>query len=248
VGGSPTWQAAVRTHPLVTLTGVGRGWARPASQWEVARANCAMSSLTVFGFFELAAVTDPASVPDAVAAVLGITQQPGKDRQRVGGRPALEGRSRLLVFDNCEHVLDAVGDLIEGNSFRTRRPCMSLPPAVKGFGLPTNTCGPVPSLDFDRRYRIVGRRHCSSSAPAAVQAGSFRWAAAGESAAVVEICRQLDGIPLGNRVGGLTHAVDDGHRGGVNRLGDRFPSSSSVSSPRVGNAIKHCVTARGVVL
>ena len=29
-------------------------------------------------FFELAAVTDPAAVPDAVAAVLGITQQPGQ--------------------------------------------------------------------------------------------------------------------------------------------------------------------------
>jgi predicted ATPase len=28
--------------------------------------------------FELAVVTDPAAVPDAVAAVLGITQQPGK--------------------------------------------------------------------------------------------------------------------------------------------------------------------------
>jgi predicted ATPase len=29
-------------------------------------------------FFELAAVTDPAAIPDAVAAVLGITQQLGK--------------------------------------------------------------------------------------------------------------------------------------------------------------------------
>ena len=27
--------------------------------------------------------------------------------------PALEGRSRLLVFDNCEHVVDAVADLVE---------------------------------------------------------------------------------------------------------------------------------------
>jgi hypothetical protein len=36
-----------------------------------------MSSLTVFWVFEPAAVTDPAAVPDAVAAVLGITQQPG---------------------------------------------------------------------------------------------------------------------------------------------------------------------------
>jgi predicted ATPase len=26
---------------------------------------------------------------------------------------ALEGRTRLLVFDNCEHVLDAATDLVE---------------------------------------------------------------------------------------------------------------------------------------
>ena len=26
---------------------------------------------------------------------------------------AMEGRSRLLVLDNCEHVLDAAADLIE---------------------------------------------------------------------------------------------------------------------------------------
>ena len=26
---------------------------------------------------------------------------------------ALEGRVRLLVFDNCEHILDAAADLIE---------------------------------------------------------------------------------------------------------------------------------------
>ncbi len=62
--------------------------------------------------FELATVTDPAAVPDAVAAVLGITQQPGKG---VGESvaAALEGRVRLLVFDNCEHVRDAAADLIE---------------------------------------------------------------------------------------------------------------------------------------
>jgi predicted ATPase len=55
--------------------------------------------------FELAAVTDPAPVPDAVAAVLGITQQPGRGvAESVAA--ALEGRVGLLVLDNCEHVLD----------------------------------------------------------------------------------------------------------------------------------------------
>jgi predicted ATPase len=63
-------------------------------------------------FFELAAVTDPSAAPDAVAAVLGIVQQPGKT---VGESvaSALEGRSRPLVFDNCEHVVDSVAELIE---------------------------------------------------------------------------------------------------------------------------------------
>jgi predicted ATPase len=63
-------------------------------------------------FFELAALADPGAVPDAVAAVLGITPQPGKSvAESVAA--ALEGRMRLLVFDNCEHVLDAAAELID---------------------------------------------------------------------------------------------------------------------------------------
>jgi predicted ATPase len=51
-------------------------------------------------------------VPDAVAAVLNIAQQPGKSL--VDSIAAtMEGRVRLLVFDNCEHLLDTVADLIE---------------------------------------------------------------------------------------------------------------------------------------
>jgi predicted ATPase len=45
-----------------------------------------------------------------VAAVLGITQQPGKSvAESVAA--ALEGRVRLLVFDNCEHVRDAAASV-----------------------------------------------------------------------------------------------------------------------------------------
>src|SRR4029079_633980 len=62
--------------------------------------------------FELAAVADPAAVPEAVAAVLGITEQPGKSLTD-SVAAALEGRLRLLVFDNCEHVRDAAADLVE---------------------------------------------------------------------------------------------------------------------------------------
>ena len=103
-------QAAVKAHRLVTLTGVG-GVGKTRLALEVA-ARLADEFPDGVWFFELAAVADPAAVPDAVAAVLGITQQPGKSVSE-SVAAALEGRVRLLVLDNCEHVLDAAADLIE---------------------------------------------------------------------------------------------------------------------------------------
>jgi hypothetical protein len=64
--------AALRTHRLVTLTGVG-GVGKTRLAVEVA-GQLADEFPEGVWLFELAAVTDPAAVPDAVAAVLGITQ------------------------------------------------------------------------------------------------------------------------------------------------------------------------------
>jgi hypothetical protein len=69
-------QEAVKAHRLVTLTGVG-GVGKTRLAVEVA-SRLADEFPDGAWFFELAAVTDPAAVPDAVATVLGITQQPGK--------------------------------------------------------------------------------------------------------------------------------------------------------------------------
>jgi predicted ATPase len=68
-------QEAVKAHRMVTLTGVG-GVGKTRLALEVAT-NLVDEFPDGVWFFELAAVADPA-VPDAVAAVLGITQQPGK--------------------------------------------------------------------------------------------------------------------------------------------------------------------------
>src|SRR6202023_2672140 len=103
-------QAAVKAHRLVTLTGVG-GVGKTRLALEVA-ARLVDEYPDGVWFFELAAVTDPAAVPDGVAAVLGITQQPGKSVSE-SVAAALEGRVRLLMFDNCEHIRDAAADLIE---------------------------------------------------------------------------------------------------------------------------------------
>src|ERR1700694_1008906 len=103
-------EAALKEHRLVTLTVVG-GVGKTRLALEVAARSTPNFADGVW-VIELAPVGDPAAVPEAVAAVLGITQQPGMSvADSVAA--ALEGRSRLLVFDNCEHVLDAAAEMIE---------------------------------------------------------------------------------------------------------------------------------------
>ncbi len=183
-------QAAVKAHRLVTLTGVG-GVGKTRLALEVASRLVDEFPDGVW-VFELAAVTDPAAVPDAVAAVLGITQQPGKTvSESVAG--ALEGRVRLLVLDNCEHVLDAAADLIEAILAQSAT-VEILATSREGLGVPDEQVRAVRSLDaaagidsaavtlFVERARGI--------------ASGFSMATPDEVGAVVEICRRLDGIPL----------------------------------------------------
>jgi predicted ATPase len=183
-------QAAVKAHRLVTLTGVGGvGKTRLAS--EVA-AHLADEFPDGVWFFELAAVTDPAAVPDAVAAVLGITQQPGKTvTDSVAA--ALEGRVRLLVIDNCEHVLAAAADLVEAilsHSVTVR----ILATSREGLGVPDEQVRPVRSLDaaagIDSAAVSLFVERAQGIAP------GFSMVDRDEAAAVTEICQRLDGIPL----------------------------------------------------
>ncbi len=184
-------QAAVKAHRLVTLTGVG-GVGKTRLATEVA-ARLADEFPDGVWVFELAAVTDPAAVPDAVAAVLGITQQPGKTVSE-SVAAALEGRVRLLVFDNCEHVLDAAADLIEAILAQSAT-VKVLATSREGLGVADEQVWPVPSLDRQRGNRLCRGRLCSSNAPRVWRRAS-RWPQPDEAGAVVEICRRLDGIPL----------------------------------------------------
>ena len=136
-------QAAVRVHRLVTLTGVG-GVGKTRLAFEVA-ARSAPSFPDGVWVIELAPVGDPTAVPDAVAAVLGITQQPGMSVAS-SVASALEGRVRLLVFDNCEHVLDAAADTIEAILARSAT-VKILATSREGLRVADEQLWPVPSLD-----------------------------------------------------------------------------------------------------
>jgi predicted ATPase len=183
-------QAAVKAHRLVTLTGVG-GVGKTRLAVEVA-SRLADEYPDGVWFFELAAVADPAAIPDAVAAVLGITQQPGKTVSE-SVAAALEGRVRLLVIDNCEHVLSAAADLIEAIVAQSET-VKILVTSREGLGVADEQLWPVPSLDVGAGVDsaavnlFVERAH--SVAP------RFSMAPTDEAEAVVEICARLDGIPL----------------------------------------------------
>ncbi len=183
-------QAALKGHRLVTLTGAG-GVGKTRLALEVAT-RLADEFPDGVWLFELAAVADAAAVPDAVAAVLGITQQFGKSvADSVAA--ALEGRVRLLVFDNCEHVRDAAADLVEAILAKSET-VRILATSREGLGVADEQLWLVPSLDvgagidsaavnlFVDRARSVAARFSISTGDQAV--------------AVVEICRRLDGIPL----------------------------------------------------
>jgi predicted ATPase len=180
----------LKAHRLVTLTGVG-GVGKTRLALEVA-AGLADEFPDGVWLFELAAVADPAAVPDAVAAVLGITQQPGKSVAE-SVATALEGRVRLLVFDNCEHVLSAAADLVEAILAHSATVTV-LATSREGLGLADEQLWPVPSLDVGAGIDSAAVNLFAERAGSVVP--RFSMSQPDDASAVIEICRRLDGIPL----------------------------------------------------
>ncbi|SDN05705.1 Predicted ATPase [Geodermatophilus siccatus] len=94
----------LESERLVTLVGPG-GVGKTRVAVEVARRSGTTATLL------LAPVTDPAAVPHALAAALGLEVVRGDVLAAcvavLGDRPG------LLVVDNCEHLLDAVRDAVD---------------------------------------------------------------------------------------------------------------------------------------
>jgi predicted ATPase len=139
---------------------------------------------------ELAPVGDPAAVANAVAVVLGVVQQAEMTMAETLAT-ALEGRKRLLLLDNCEHVLDAAGELVEAILGRSA--------TVKV--LVTSREGLAVRGEHLHRVRSMGAEDVTDDAVRLfverAQALEPGFDPAGEEAeAMLDICRCLDGIPL----------------------------------------------------
>ena len=102
---------AVRADRLVTLTGPG-GSGKTRLVLEAA-ASLVPEFADGVWLVELATISDSGRLPGTVAQVLEVSDRPG---EALGDTLAhwLRDRHLLLILDNCEHVVDAVGGFCQG--------------------------------------------------------------------------------------------------------------------------------------
>jgi len=102
---------------------------------------------------ELASVTDPAAVGQAVAAAVRVGERPG--RTIVDSISAsLRRRELLLVLDNCEHLIAACAELANA-LLRSCPRVVILATSREGLNVPGETLMPVPSLRVPESDRVT---------------------------------------------------------------------------------------------
>ena len=186
------------TTRLLTLTGAGgSGKTRLALQ-------VATDLLEEFAhgvwWVELAALSDPLLVPQAVASVVGIPER-AELTVTEALADALRPKHLLLVLDNCEHLLAACVPLIETllhtcsqvHILVTSRETLTITGETIWLVLPLrvpDTYQPPPIdglLTYEAVQLFVERAR--SVLPAFTLT-------ADNASAVVQVCRRLDGMPL----------------------------------------------------
>ncbi|MFI6075501.1 BTAD domain-containing putative transcriptional regulator [Actinoplanes sp. NPDC051343] len=148
---------------------------------------------------ELAPLTDPTEIPQAIMTALGLRGQVqlGRPVAKAGDSlvEALAGREMLLILDNCEHLVAAaaeVGDALLRAApglrlLTTSREPLGIPGerlhAVEPLALPPVGAGASVASGFPSVRLLLDR------------AAAFRLAD-DNAEAVVRVCRALDGMPL----------------------------------------------------
>jgi predicted ATPase/DNA-binding winged helix-turn-helix (wHTH) protein len=210
----------VEAHPLVTLVGpAGVGKTTLALAVAFARRGRLVDGEWLV---ELAPVDDVTGLPQAVARALRITLHgQGTALEQLVG--ALQTRTLLLVLDNCEHLLAAVGPLVQAVAayapgvrvLATSQERLDVPDErlfhVQPLTLPIaddadSIAQSAAIALFTERARAVDPRFALD--PSNAQA-------------VFDICRQLDGLPLAIELAAARVRLL-GVQGLRDRLGERF--------------------------
>ena len=208
---------------LLTLAGTG-GAGKTRLGLELARA-VESSYPGGAALVELADLTDPLRVADAVAAALDLRALPGQEPLEAVVQ-FLAARSLLLVVDNCEHLLAETARLASV-LLRSAPALTILATSREPLRVPGETVFRVPSLDIpDPTLPLAPRQLLGYESVrlfverAAAAAPRFELDEA-NAADVARICFRLDGLPLAlelaaGRLGALAPAAI------AERLDDRF--------------------------
>lgn len=187
----------LKERRFVTIVGAG-GMGKTTVALAVADA-LAQAQAQGAWFVDLSAVPPAGSVAEAFASALEVPTSAGGLTARLVAH--LRDKHMLIVVDNCEHVAESLAPLLEA----LLRDCAGLH-VLATSREPVRATGEwvhlLPALEFPRGTDAVGMQQ--AAAYPAVQLFVERAAAGDDSfrlddanaALVVEVCRQLDGIPL----------------------------------------------------
>ncbi len=151
-------------------------------------------------FVELAALSDPRLVPQALASVLGVKEEPGGTVMDAVAQ-FVRDKQLLVVLDNCEHVVQACAELAKR--------LLEVGPKVKVLASSRDSLRIAGEIVFPVAPLAAPKKDEMPSADALMTIDSvqlfidraravqpaFRLSE-GSVRAVADICRRLDGIPL----------------------------------------------------
>ena len=219
-------------HRLVTLVGPG-GSGKTRLALELASGLIASDGMKVW-LVDMSSTADPALVGQVVAEALGASG-PRSPTEAVVER--LGKAKGLLVLDNCEHIAEATAEVVA----RVAADCPDVtllvtsrePIRVQGetiwrvepLAVPPKDASPKNVSDYEAVRLFVDR--------ARMAAPEFE-VDAGNVAAIAELCRRLDGLPLALELAAPRVAVLSPSQI-VHRLDDRFTllvSGSRSTDPR----------------
>jgi predicted ATPase/DNA-binding CsgD family transcriptional regulator len=148
---------------------------------------------------DLSPIVDPALLPQALGDVLGVRQQPGQSMLGELTRQ-LRPRRLLLLLDNCEHLISACAEVVDG----LLRSCPNLhvlATSIQPLGAAAETTWRVRPLSVPERaaadFQAVEASEAVRLFVARIRAHLPDFTLGEHNAeAIAEICRQLDGLPL----------------------------------------------------
>jgi predicted ATPase/class 3 adenylate cyclase len=181
---------------LITLTGVG-GVGKTRLALRAAAEELPRYREGVW-LAELAPVRDAEAVAGAVAAVFRLVDRAGMTTQE-SLIEFLASKQLLLILDNCEHLLDPVAELVDA----LERACpgvVVLATSREGLALEGERVLPIPALSAPATDADVVTVADSEAVrlflDRAVWVDPDFALTEGNAAAVAQVCRRLDGLPL----------------------------------------------------